>query len=167
MTGSQRKLISTVLAVVAALVITWLEKRKHNEAEAPAQPPPLGGTRTPDSTAESLPQGVSNAELLAARDSGKTHQWVTGRARVLKTLRDDLEGSKHQRWLIKPARGWTVKISHNIDIAPRVPLKAGDEFEYHGRYEVGEHGAFVHWTHRDPGKRHAGGWIRYRGKTYR
>ncbi|MGC1527457.1 MAG: DUF3465 domain-containing protein, partial [Phormidesmis sp.] len=42
-------------------------------------------------------------------------------------LSDDLEGSRHQRFIIRIAGGQTVLIVHNIDLAPRIDsLREGD-----------------------------------------
>ncbi|UCF69593.1 MAG: DUF3465 domain-containing protein [Acidobacteriota bacterium] len=58
-------------------------------------------------------------------------------------------------------------VSHNIDLAPRVPLSAGDEIELRGQYEWNDKGGLIHWTHHDPDGRRPGGWIRHRLRTYR
>ena len=64
--------------------------------------------------------------------------------------------------------GQTVLISHNIDRAPRIDsLRVGDRVEFQGEYEWNPQGGVVHWTHHDPAGRHAGGWLKHEGKTYR
>ncbi|MFK9293378.1 DUF3465 domain-containing protein, partial [Escherichia coli] len=51
---------------------------------------------------------------------------VCGHAVIAKVLRDDLEGSRHQRFIVRLPHGQTVLIAYNIDIAPRIPaLRAG------------------------------------------
>lgn len=93
---------------------------------------------------------------------------VEGQGRVVKVLRDDTDGSRHQRFIVELASGQTVLISHNIDLAPRVEgLRAGDEVTFFGEYEWNPQGGVIHWTHHDPAGRHVDGWIRHRGKTYR
>lgn len=92
---------------------------------------------------------------------------VTEEGRVVKVLSDDMQGSRHQRFLVKLDSGLTVLIAHNIDLAPRVSrLKSGDFIRFKGEYEWNEKGGVVHWTHHDPAKRHAGGWIELDGKRY-
>ena len=60
----------------------------------------------------------------------------------------------------------TVLVAHNIDLAPRVPLKTKEDIEIFGQYEWNEKGGVIHWTHRDPQGTHAAGWIKYRDHVY-
>lgn len=53
-------------------------------------------------------------------------------------LADDNDGSRHQRLIA-----------------------------FNGVYEWGSTGGVIHWTHHDPDSRHAAGWLRHRGQTYR
>ena len=89
---------------------------------------------------------------------------VSGRVETL--LPDDREGSAHQRFILRLAEGHTLLVSHNIDLAPRVPLARGDELELRGQYEWNQRGGVVHWTHHDPQGRREGGFIRHRGELY-
>jgi hypothetical protein len=90
---------------------------------------------------------------------------ITGN--VVKLLRDDLNGSRHQKFIIKLTDGKTILIAHNIDLAPRIDgLKTGDEVIIYGEYEWNNQGGIIHWTHRDPANRHPNGWIKHQGKTY-
>lgn len=104
------------------------------------------------------------AELFAARRSGV---WVEADGRVERTLADDREGDRHQRFLVRLANGATVLVAHNIDLAPRVPVAQGDPLTLRGRYEWNDRGGVVHWTHHDPDGSSPGGWIRLHGETYR
>src|SRR5262245_16583009 len=61
---------------------------------------------------------------------------VEGRSKVKKILSDDNEGSRHQRFVLQLDSGQTLLVTHNIDIAPRIPdLREGDEVEFRGVYE--------------------------------
>ncbi len=92
---------------------------------------------------------------------------VEGEGKVIRVLRDDLKGSRHQRFIVRLSSGQTLLISHNIDLAPRISsLRVGDSVVFHGEYEWNPKGGVIHWTHHDPAGRHIGGWIKHQGKTY-
>jgi len=92
---------------------------------------------------------------------------VEGEGVVTRILADDLNGSSHQRFIIRLASGQTLLIAHNIDIAPRVDgLEPGDVVRFHGEYVWNEKGGTVHWTHHDPHGRHTAGWLKHKGQTY-
>ena len=92
---------------------------------------------------------------------------VEAAGRVVRVLRDDLVGDRHQRWIVKLESGHTVLIAHNIDVAPRVEnVKTGDSLRFKGEYEWGGQGGIVHWTHRDGRRRHASGFIEHGGRLY-
>ncbi len=92
---------------------------------------------------------------------------VCGRGVVAKVLRDDIQGSRHQRFIIRVPTGQTLLIAYNFDLAPRIDgLRAGSPVEFVGEYEWNAQGGIVHWTHRDPAGRHPPGWIRYGGRKY-
>ena len=92
---------------------------------------------------------------------------VTGEGAVIRLLSDDLNGSRHQRFIVELASGQTLLISHNIDLAPRIDgLEVGDSVRFNGEYVWNEKGGVVHWTHRDPRGRHVAGWVVHNGKTY-
>ena len=59
----------------------------------------------------------------ASKESGFV---VTVAGRVVRTLADDEVGTRHQRFIVALASGQTLLVSHNIDLAPRVPIRTGD-----------------------------------------
>ena len=92
---------------------------------------------------------------------------VEGEGVVSRVLADDLNGSRHQRFIIQLASGQTVLIAHNIDIAPRIDtLAKGDRVRFYGEYVWNEKGGTVHWTHHDPQGKHTAGWLKHMGRTY-
>lgn len=92
---------------------------------------------------------------------------VQGQGIVIKILKDDLEGGKHQRFILKLNSGQTLLIAHNIDLAPRINnLKVGDVVIFFGEYEWNTQGGVIHWTHKDPQKSHVHGWLKHKGKIY-
>ncbi len=121
------------------------------------------GILTPDSSATS----VSSSAIEQAYENQQSDVQVKGEGTVIKLLRDDLEGSRHQRFILELSSGHTLLLSHNIDLAPRIDrLKSGDRVEFFGEYEWNNKGGVVHWTHHDPGGRHVSGWIKHQGRTY-
>ena len=93
---------------------------------------------------------------------------VEGEGTVSRVLADDLDGSRHQRFIVELASGQTLLITHNIDVAPRIDgLKVGDNVHFNGEYVWNEKGGVIHWTHHDPQGRHVTGWVIHDGKTYK
>ena len=128
-------------------------------------PPPADSA--PADSAPALSGAREACEACEAFEARRSGVWLRARGEIARFLPDDLEGSRHQRFILRLPGGQTLLISHNIDLAPRVPASVGDEVEVSGRYEWNEKGGLIHWTHRDPAGRKAGGWIRRGGKTYR
>ena len=93
---------------------------------------------------------------------------VEGEGTVIRVLSDDMNGSRHQRFIVELASGQTLLITHNIDIAPRISgLEEGDSVRFYGEYVWNAKGGLIHWTHHDPRGRHVAGWVIHKGKTYK
>jgi hypothetical protein len=114
-------------------------------------------------------QGASKSDEILA-DAFKNHASdieVLGQGTVVRILPDDNSGKRHQRFIIRLATGQTLMIAHNIDIAQRISgLQEGDEIRFSGMYEWNDQGGVIHYTHRDPGGRHVGGWLECKGQKY-
>lgn len=109
------------------------------------------------------------AELFARGQESDEQITVSGE--VVHILPDDLEGHKHQRFLVlvDPREDLTLLVAHNIDLAPRVPIEKGDFVRMHGEYEWSDRGGVIHWTHHNPAGvrgRHPAGWIDHAGERY-
>ncbi|BAM03210.1 hypothetical protein PSMK_10510 [Phycisphaera mikurensis NBRC 102666] len=104
--------------------------------------------------------------LTALQRAGAEGHWTRGDGVVFRCLPDDLDGSRHQRFLVKLSDGHVIKVSHNIDLAERVPAQEGDRLGFAGDFESNELGGALHWTHLDPRGWHPDGWIDHRGKRY-
>ena len=108
----------------------------------------------------------ANSSILSAYNNRQSDIQVQQKGVVAKILADDLDGSRHQKFIIR-FNNLSVLIAHNIDLAPRINgLRSGDTVEFYGEYEWNEKGGIVHWTHHDPAGRHISGWLKHKGKTY-
>lgn len=86
---------------------------------------------------------------------------------VSRTLADDQDGSRHQRFLIRTSSGVSLLVAHNIDLAPRLEgLAGGDQVTVRGEYVWNDKGGLMHWTHLDPRGSHEPGYIEWRGRRY-
>jgi hypothetical protein len=90
---------------------------------------------------------------------------VCVKGKVIALLRDDNEGSRHQKFILELENAQTVVVAHNIDLAPRIePLEKGDWVEFYGEYEFSEKGGVIHWTHHDLHGKHLNDWLTHQGK---
>jgi hypothetical protein len=111
---------------------------------------------------------VDDDPIGRAFASGTSDIQVQGEGKVIRVLSDDLNGSRHQRFVVELVSGQTLLITHNIDIAPRIDeLTVGDRVRFKGEYVWNEKGGVVHWTHHDPRGMHVAGWLIHDGKTYK
>ena len=110
--------------------------------------------------------GVEQSDISSLFDEQRSGVMVSTVANVTRILKDDTQGSRHQRFLIKTTEGLTLLVAHNIDLAPRVPLEVNDQVSISGQYEWNNKGGVLHWTHHDPNNNHPEGWIMHQGKKY-
>jgi hypothetical protein len=109
---------------------------------------------------------VSNAAIEQAFEARKSDVQLGGHGIVIKLLKDDDKGSRHQKFLVKINAQQTLLFAHNIDLAPRIPLQAGDEISFYGEYVYNPKGGVMHWTHHAPQGDHEAGWVVHNGKKY-
>ena len=132
--------------------------RKRDTHEPLPEPPNKSGSAV-------ATRGSLIAELFRQRRSDVI---LTDTGTIVHVLPDDNEGSRHQRFLVEVDHcDVTIKIAHNIDLAPRVPADKGDRITFKGEYEWNELGGALHWTHHDPKQWREGGWIEHRGRRYK
>jgi hypothetical protein len=139
-------LIETAVAVLAVIFISCANRDPATEHRAaPHDESPIG----------------------RAFASGTSDVQVEGEGTVIRVLPDDVDGSRHQRFIVQLASGQTLLITHNVDVAPRIAgLRVGDNVGFNGEYVWNEKGGIIHWTHHDPQGRHVTGWVMHKGKRY-
>lgn len=155
--GSKKPTLATTLLGIVALALAWFA---HSQGWLPLEE----GSSTSGAAVAAPPSGGALAEAIRTRSSGVV---IEDAGEVVKTLPDDDDGSRHQRFLVELPGGHTILIAHNIDLAPRAPVREGDRIEFRGQFEWNDKGGVVHWTHHDPGGRRPGGWLRHSGQTYK
>ena len=115
----------------------------------------------------SFAESKSDDTLKNAYENERSNVQVNGVGTVIKLLRDDNEGSRHQKFILRLTSGQTILVAHNIDLTPRIDsLSKGDKVEFYGEYEWNNKGGVVHWTHQDPRGQHIAGWLKHSGRTY-
>lgn len=127
--------------------------------------PQLDGRRNGAQQVDASSEGQQ--AIVSAFDARQSDLIVECDVEVMKVLRDDNEGHRHQKALLRLSNGHTVLLAHNIDLAKRVPFNKGDTIKLRGEYEYNEQGGVIHWTHHAPPRsNHIPGWIEFQGKRY-
>lgn len=149
------------LVLIAALIA--LAYTAFGEGSGPLPPSGADGSHAALSVASA---GRQPADSLSFGRADSQRQ-VQGSGVVVRILRDDDRGSRHQKFILKLSSGQTVLVAHNIDLAPRVsPISLGEVIAFNGVFVWNEKGGVVHWTHHDPSGRHQSGWLRAGGQTF-
>ena len=155
MNAQLKKRIVRIVAALVLLLVGWLSTQLGINLAPESSSPSSAGTAQ-----------VDDALLRAIREHAED-VLVRSHGQVVKLLPDDDHPPRHQRFLVELGDGHTVLISHNIDLAPRVPLREGQQVSFQGDYIWNEKGGVIHWTHHDPRNRRTGGWIEVDGKRYK
>lgn len=172
----QKLSILVVGAVLATSLASCRGRKVHVPRKGPADStptasvhhasPPMAGLSGEDSSL-SARAASSPAEISRAFATRTTLRQILVRAAVRKVLPDDIQGDRHQRFLVALADGRTLLVAHNIDLAARVPdLRPNTTIYLQGEFVWSAAGGVLHWTHKDPRGRHLDGWIQYFGKRY-
>lgn len=164
------KAIPILVMVILAVFFYWREntsKQPVNEPNVAISTSNQPHTPTTAQQPSQANDSDTDAVLQHAYQNQLSNIQVTGSGKVIKVLKDDNEGSRHQKMLIKLNSGQKILIAHNIDLSPRIDqLQEGQEISFKGEYEYNEKGGVIHWTHHDPQGKHPDGWLQYQGRTY-
>jgi hypothetical protein len=165
------KRLFTILIVLSLVAYSYIERTQGSTANPTARPRggEVAGSKNSTPTARSSAGGEASASaddaLAAAFAERRSDVQVQGLGVVDRVLPDDNDGSRHQRFILRLGTGQTVLVAHNIDLADRLTaLDRGDTVEFYGEYEWTSAGGVIHWTHRDPARRHVAGWLKHEGK---
>ncbi len=121
--------------------------------------------RPPVATSDTAPRNGADS-IAAAFKNRQSDLQVEGRGTVIKVLKDDNDGHRHQRFILHLENGHTLLVAHNIELAPRIAnLQPGDIVAFYGEYEWNAKGGVLHWTHYDPRNIHPHGWLKRHGHT--
>ena len=118
-------------------------------------------------TARGARPGQAEEVLSRAFEQRQSNVQVEGAGIIERVLKDDNDGSRHQRFILRLASGQTILVAHNIDLADRIEsLAEGDRIEFNGEYEWNPQGGVIHWTHHDPAGKHVAGWLKHKERIY-
>ncbi|WP_180108309.1 DUF3465 domain-containing protein [Acinetobacter sp. YH12085] len=161
----------TIGGIIVALAAAYFGIDLQQQKTAPVQTTAEQNSQPqiePVQPADAQQKGQSAEDVIAHAFKNKLgNVQVEGTGRVKAVLRDDNEGSRHQKFILTLNNGQTLLVAHNIDLAPRIDnLQKGDIVQFYGEYEYSDKGGVMHWTHHDPNGRHQDGWLKHQGKTY-
>lgn len=153
------------LALLILIPLWACPETPHSRPNPPILALPTEAPKAPPA-ATKAPAAPDPQALLRAFESKRSGVWMQVQGRVTRTLADDLKGDRHQRFLIQVGP-LSVLVAHNIDLAPRIPLKVADTVQLRGRYEYNDKGGVLHWTHKDPQGKKQGGYVELNGQRFR
>ncbi|MFH3626591.1 DUF3465 domain-containing protein [Acinetobacter nosocomialis] len=159
MTNKKNLSIGGIIILLIAAYF-GLDLSGHKKNQSPSSSPATQHTETTFSN-----EGLD--AIKAAYDRRQSNVQVQGSGRVKAILREDNDGTKHQKFILVLKNGLSILVAHNIDLAPKIDdLHKGDIVEFNGEYEYNEKGGVLHWTHHDPQNRHENGWLKHNGHIY-
>lgn len=130
-----------------------------------------------DATARSKPrvpphlerasQGADDEDLARAVSAQKRRHFIqASNLKVLQVLPEDTEGRRHQKFYVRLSNGQRVLAVYNIEMCPRIPLRAGDTVSMGGEFLWTRNGGLIHWLHYDPKGHRPHGYVEHNGEIY-
>ena len=116
-----------------------------------------------------LTETPDNPALCSAYADGRSHVEVVADGTVTRTLGvQQGRVSPHEGFLMRldSACSVIVRVEVNADFTGAIPIQQGQHVLVKGEYEYYPLGGVIHWTHRDPRGRHAGGYVATGGRIY-
>lgn len=107
--------------------------------------------------AQAATDGLVRDVIVAGTVEKDPHYFVGTRTHAL-----------HETFPIVTEHGLRIDVIDNVDLAPRVPLHAGDIIAVAGQFiPDGKGSGIIHDTHHSPGPGwHRGGWIEWHGHRF-
>lgn len=162
-----RMMRKVVIAGVALIAVTAYDYYKKNIGSESHNPPTVSSSTNSSSSPFIDNRQDTLAKIKASAKNQKSGWWMSAEGTVIKNLKDDTKGHRHQKFLLKLSDDITLLVAHNIDLAPKAPIRQGDRIKIRGRYEWNNRGGVLHWTHHDPKGRQKGGWIYHNHRYYK
>lgn len=116
LTSKNRALLFGILVLGVVLYQAGRGLFSAADVARPGSPPVPPAQTAPVSPAQT--GSAADQALRNAFDSRRSGVQVQGEGVVTRTLSDDLDGSRHQRFIVRLNSGQTLLVSHNIDLAP-------------------------------------------------
>ena len=122
----------------------------------------------PDNDNQAYGRPVTNDQQVvkAVQRKGRVHYIQGVDMEVVQLLPDDLNGSQHQKFVVRLSSGDKVMIVYNLDLCPKVPLRVGDRVAAGGEFIWTKGGGLLHWVHYDPKANRPHGYVSVGGKAY-
>lgn len=164
-----------IIILLCALIGSWvyfLLNRSNQQSETTqiTQTQNITNQDTNQNKNQAIKTPTSNngLQLIQQAFDNQQRDVLVESSGIVKTLlKDDTEGSQHQRFILQLPNNMTVLVAHNIDLAPRIlDLKVGDTVEFKGDYMYNSKGGSIHWTHKDPRGKHPDGYLKHKGNIY-
>ncbi len=76
------------------------------------------------------------------------------------------QAPNQQVFLVELDSGLQLRVRHDLDAAPSVPVSPGETIRLRGEYAWSADGGVILGTHTDPDDSANGGWIEHQGKRY-
>ena len=125
------------------------------------------GSKTGPSSVKAQAELTGLAQIMDAVANKRAGITVEHWGTVTRTMSDDQGPENLQKFIVMLENGHMLLFAHNVKIASRVPLAAGDRLEFRGRFDWNDVGGLIHRTHHDPQMVLDDGWLRHSGKVYR